>query len=168
MIRVGFSHCSTKITKSRSANQLLSLKHLIIEYRLKTPCYGFRQKTKISRVRRSLARNGLLSADIVSDLIGLVKCNLFAYQTEYCHEDSTPTKTTSLKNVGLDEPKRSGAEYISAVRVMLSPLLRIVVSTADSTVLKEDAKRRTLPSSQDSKPVPVCRLKPMPIGWKYR
>ena len=139
MIRVGFSYCSTKITKSRSANQLLSLKHLIIEYRLKTPCYGFRQKTKISRVRRSLARNGLLSADIVSDLIGLVKCNFFrlaTYQTEYCHEDSTPTKTTSLKNVGLDEPKRSGAEYISAMRVMLSPLLRIVVSTADSTVLK--------------------------------
>ena len=37
-------------------------------------------------------------------------------------EDGIPTTTTSIKNVGLSEPERSGAEYASADRVTLSPL----------------------------------------------
>ena len=47
-----------------------------------------------------------------------------------------PTETTSLKNVGLSEPERSGAEYVLAVSVNLSPHKLIVVNTADSTVVK--------------------------------
>ena len=34
----------------------------------------------------------------------------------------TPPETTSLKNVGLNEPKRSGAEHIPALLGNLSPL----------------------------------------------
>lgn len=48
----------------------------------------------------------------------------------------TPPQTTSLKNVGLNEPERSGAEYIPAISVTLSPHTLIVVNTADSTVVK--------------------------------
>ena len=51
-------------------------------------------------------------------------------------EDGIPTLTTSLKNVGLNEPERSGAEDIPAIRVILSPRCGLVVSTADSTVPK--------------------------------
>ena len=54
----------------------------------------------------------------------------------HIREDGIPTMTTSIKNVGLSEPERSGAEYASAVSVNLSPHMLIVVSTADSTVPK--------------------------------
>ena len=40
-------------------------------------------------------------------------------KTEYT-EDGIPTMTTSLKNVGLSEPERSGVEYASVGCVNLS------------------------------------------------
>ncbi len=51
-------------------------------------------------------------------------------------EDGIPTTTTSLKNVGLDEPERSGTEYVSVGSVNLSPHKLPIVNTADSTVNK--------------------------------
>ena len=51
-------------------------------------------------------------------------------------EDGTPTKTTSIKNVGLSEPKRSGVEHTPAVSVNLSLQQLIVVNWADSTQVK--------------------------------
>ena len=47
-----------------------------------------------------------------------------------------PTETTSIKNVGLSEPKRSGAEYTPVVSVNLSLRKLTIVNTADSTVVK--------------------------------
>ena len=47
-----------------------------------------------------------------------------------------PTLTTSIKNVGLSEPERSGAEYASAVSVNFSPRKLTVVNWADSTQVK--------------------------------
>ena len=57
-------------------------------------------------------------------------------------EDSTPTITTSIKNVGLSEPKRSGVEDTSVGCVYLSLQWQPIVSTADSTVIKQYAMRR--------------------------
>ena len=71
-----------------------------------------------------------------------VKAVKYFYGIIEYHEDSTPTLTTSLINVGLDEPKRSGAEYISVGSVILSPRKLPIVSTADSTVDKQYAMRR--------------------------
>ena len=64
-------------------------------------------------------------------------------KTKYA-EDGTPTMTTSLKNVGLNGPKRSGVEDIPVGCVNLSLQRQPIVSTADSTVSKEYAMRRKL------------------------
>lgn len=70
--------------------------------------------------------------------LGFVKYKLYEkYENKQnSPEDGIPTMTTSIKNVGLDEPERSGTEYVSAGSVNLSPHKLPVVNTADSTVVK--------------------------------
>ena len=50
---------------------------------------------------------------------------------QYPHHDNL-----DIKNVGLDAPERSGAEYVSVGSVNLSPRKLPIVNTADSTVNK--------------------------------
>mgnify|MGYP003316485320 CR=1 FL=1 len=47
-----------------------------------------------------------------------------------------PVETTSLKNVGLSDPERNGAEYTPAVSVNLSLRQLPIVNWADSTQVK--------------------------------
>ena len=94
MIRVGFSYCSTKITKSRSANQLLSFKNHVQLNTTSNALLRFSaKKPMVSRVRRSLAKSGLLSADIIAVLIGFVKCNFF----RKVDEDGIPNHDNLVK-----------------------------------------------------------------------
>jgi hypothetical protein len=86
-------------------------------------------------------------------------------QTEYT-EDGIPTPTTSLKNVGLNEPERSGAEDIPATRVILSPLCvsssaRLTAPCLNNMLCGGRCFMQPRFVSLD----PVCRLQPMPFGW---